>query len=64
MSELVSGWIGRWLGRLGTAIRLCIGRTRERLAPALFRLNEGQAVEYEVVENRGKSSAENLKVSR
>ena len=30
----------------------------------LSTLNEGQAVEYEVVENRGKSSAENLKVSR
>jgi cold shock CspA family protein len=27
-------------------------------------LNEGQAIEYEVVENRGKSSAENLKVAR
>jgi CspA family cold shock protein len=27
-------------------------------------LNEGQTVEFEVVENRGKSSAENLKVSR
>jgi CspA family cold shock protein len=27
-------------------------------------LNEGQIVEFEVVENRGKSSAENLKVSR
>jgi CspA family cold shock protein len=27
-------------------------------------LNEGQVVEYEIVENRGKSSAENLKVSR
>lgn len=27
-------------------------------------LNEGQAIEYEVVENRGKSSAENLKVVR
>jgi CspA family cold shock protein len=27
-------------------------------------LNEGQTVEYEVVDNRGKSSAENLKVSR
>jgi cold shock protein len=27
-------------------------------------LNEGQAVEYEIVENRGKSSAENLRVSR
>jgi cold shock protein len=25
---------------------------------------EGQAIEYEVVENRGKSSAENLKISR
>jgi cold shock protein len=25
-------------------------------------LNEGQAIEYEVVSNRGKSSAENLKV--
>jgi CspA family cold shock protein len=30
----------------------------------LTTLNEGQAVEYEVVENKGKSSAENLKVSR
>jgi CspA family cold shock protein len=30
----------------------------------LSSLNEGQAVEYEVVENKGKSSAENLKVSR
>ena len=27
-------------------------------------LNEGQTVEYEIVQNRGKSSAENLKVSR
>jgi CspA family cold shock protein len=27
-------------------------------------LKEGQTVEFEVVENRGKSSAENLKVSR
>jgi cold shock CspA family protein len=27
-------------------------------------LNEGQTVEFEVVENRGKSSAENLRVSR
>ena len=26
-------------------------------------LNEGQAVEYELVTNRGKTSAENLKVS-
>ena len=26
-------------------------------------LNEGQTVEFEIVENRGKSSAENLKVS-
>ena len=26
-------------------------------------LNEGQVVEYEVVSNRGKTSAENLKVS-
>jgi CspA family cold shock protein len=30
----------------------------------LSTLNEGQAVEYEIVENRGKSSAENLKISR
>lgn len=30
----------------------------------LSTLNEGQAVDYEIVENRGKSSAENLKVSR
>jgi CspA family cold shock protein len=30
----------------------------------LSALNEGQVVEYDVVENRGKSSAENLKVSR
>jgi CspA family cold shock protein len=26
-------------------------------------LNEGQSVEYELVENRGRTSAENLKVS-
>jgi cold shock protein len=26
-------------------------------------LNEGQTVEFEIVQNRGKSSAENLKVS-
>jgi CspA family cold shock protein len=25
-------------------------------------LNEGQAIEYEIVENRGRSSAENLKI--
>jgi CspA family cold shock protein len=30
----------------------------------LSTLNEGQAIEFEIVENRGKSSAENLKVSR
>jgi CspA family cold shock protein len=30
----------------------------------LSSLNEGQVVELEVVENRGKSSADNLKVSR
>ena len=29
---------------------------------ALSTLNDGQVVEYEVVSNRGKSSAENLKV--
>jgi CspA family cold shock protein len=28
----------------------------------LSTLNEGQTVEYEIVSNRGKSSAENLKV--
>lgn len=27
-------------------------------------LNEGQSIEYELVENRGKTGAENLKVSR
>ena len=30
----------------------------------LSTLNEGQRVEYEIVSNRGKSSAENLKVKR
>jgi cold shock protein len=30
----------------------------------LSSLNEGQTIEFDVVENRGKSSAENLKVSR
>jgi cold shock protein len=30
----------------------------------LSSLNEGQAVEYEEVSNRGKTSAENLKVRR
>jgi len=29
----------------------------------LSTLNEGQAVEFEIVSNRGKESAENLKVS-
>ena len=29
----------------------------------LSTLNEGQVVEYELVENRGKTSAENLKVT-
>jgi CspA family cold shock protein len=29
----------------------------------LTTLNEGQQVQYEIVENRGKSSAENLRVS-
>ena len=28
----------------------------------LSTLNEGQQIEYEIVDNRGKSSAENLKV--
>jgi CspA family cold shock protein len=28
----------------------------------LSTLNEGQHIEYEIVENRGRSSAENLKV--
>ena len=28
----------------------------------LTSLNEGQQIEYEIVENRGKASAENLKV--
>jgi CspA family cold shock protein len=30
----------------------------------LTTLNEGQVVEFEVVDNRGKSSAENLKVAK
>jgi cold shock CspA family protein len=30
----------------------------------LSSLNEGQVIEYEIVQNRGKQSAENLKVSR
>jgi cold shock protein len=30
----------------------------------LSRLNEGQAIEYEEVANKGKTSAENLKVQR
>ena len=30
----------------------------------LSSLNEGQAIEFEITENRGKSSAENLKVGR
>jgi cold shock protein len=30
----------------------------------LTSLNEGQAIEFEIVSNRGKSSAENLKVRR
>jgi cold shock protein len=34
----------------------------ERAGPST--LNEGQAVEFEIVENRGKSSAENIKITR
>jgi CspA family cold shock protein len=30
----------------------------------LTTLNEGQVVEFEIVDNRGKSSAENLKVAK
>ncbi|HEY7232234.1 MAG TPA: cold-shock protein [Pseudolabrys sp.] len=30
----------------------------------LSSLNEGQSIDYELVENRGKTSAENLKASR
>ena len=30
----------------------------------LSSLNEGQTVEFEIVENRGKASAENLRVNR
>ena len=36
---------------------------RELLADAAAPLNEGHTVEYELVTNRGKTSAENLKVS-
>ena len=32
------------------------------LRPTLSNLNEGQVVEYEEVSNKGKMSAENLKV--
>ena len=32
-------------------------------ARALSTLNEGQVVDYELVNNRGKSSAENLKIA-
>ena len=31
--------------------------------PGLSTLNEGQAVQYEIVSKRGKESAENLKVT-
>jgi CspA family cold shock protein len=43
------------------------GREMVELSSAhavLSSLNEGQVIEYEIVENRGKQSAENLKVSR
>ena len=51
--------------RFHPAARWWKGRIRAYLgsgAPELSTLNEGQHVEYEIVNNRGKSSAENLKV--
>ena len=40
-----------------------ISEIRKRERAGLSTLNENQVVEFDLVENRGKSSAENLKVS-
>jgi CspA family cold shock protein len=45
-----------------TATRMCSCISAVERA-GLSTLNEGQTVEYELVTNRGKTSAENLKVS-
>jgi hypothetical protein len=53
--------------RLTEAIKEKRSRVRARKPvekAGLPGLNEGQVVEYEEVSNRGKTSAENLKVSR
>jgi len=45
------------------AVKMC-SSTSLRSKAGLSSLNEGQVVEYEEVSNRGKTSAENLKVQR
>ena len=41
---------------------MCSFTSRRWSGPVWADLNEGQQIEYEVVANRGKESAENLKV--
>ena len=49
--------------RPSTGTRTCSSTSRPSSAPVSSALNEGQTVEYELVSNRGKTSAENLKVA-
>ena len=43
---------------------MCLSTSRQSSEPVLSDLNEGQIVEYEEVSNKGKISAENLRVQR
>ena len=46
------------------AVKTCLCTSRPSNEPAFLTLNEGQVVEYEEVSNRGRTAAENLRVSR
>ena len=41
---------------------MCLSTSQPWRKPVLSTLNEGQVVEYEEVPNKGKTSAENLKI--
>lgn len=48
----------------GPAERMCLSISWPWKKASLSSLNDGQVVEYEEISNRGKTSAENLKVQR
>ena len=48
----------------GAAVKMCFVHISAVERAGLSSLNEGQVVEFEEVSNRGKTSAENLKVQR